>query len=390
MPRRKKKSSEINLDSLLDTLFNVVGILVLILVMVMLEASEVVKRAVEMMADLPEISIEDLEERHEEIEKLKELLAQLEADKKDLEKPVLDTKLTKSELDQLIAKLSAALAKLPDMKYDINQIRKTHEERQKQSTELQTQMTKARQELAELLAKLAKTPKREAPPDIEVSIPQPRDTPKGVSQRLFLCRGGRLIEYREADLIRKAEQVVRKFNRRKLPDSATHLGGYPAEDVVAYFEKFPQGKPFFRLEMLDYTARENPYMYLRVHLNDDEEKKVGATAADLASGKSTFESIAMGLNRAKQYAYFEVWEDSFDVYVEARKICEKANALAGWKPLKMNERWPKTIRLDTRKYRFYMLKPKPKPPKPKPPPKPAPKPKPADEKPPPLRESLID
>ena len=59
MRRRKKSSSGASLDSLLDTMTNVVGILVILLVVTQLGVSDAVKR---ISANAPKISVEELEQ----------------------------------------------------------------------------------------------------------------------------------------------------------------------------------------------------------------------------------------------------------------------------------------------------------------------------------------
>ncbi len=387
MPRRKKADNELNLDSLLDTLFNVVGILVLILVMVMLDATSAVKRAVQRLIDVPKISLEELDQKQEVQKQLEELLKQLSVRQDDLAKPAVSTTMDQAQLTVLIEKLKADLAKLPTLKYNLEEVRQVHAERTTQADELTKKLEVAKAELARLKALLDQTPLREAPPDIEVSIPTPRDAPQGLTPRIFLCRGGRIVDYREELLMRLAESNLRKFNSKKLSDTATHLGGYPGDEVAEYFAERKFGKPFFELEVLPYYKTGNPWVYLSVNLVEN----TGDTADTIAAGDSALEANLKNLPSVQQYALFEVWEDSFDVYVEARKVAERFNVLAGWRPYKMNENWPKRIRLGS-EYRFAVERPKPAPPAPpRPAPAPAPAPKPTGpQPPPPLDDSVID
>src|SRR5687768_6631726 len=63
MARRKSDLSGGNLDALMDTLTNVVGILIIILIMAQVCVGQALKKIV---SDLPEVSVEELQEIRDE------------------------------------------------------------------------------------------------------------------------------------------------------------------------------------------------------------------------------------------------------------------------------------------------------------------------------------
>src|SRR5687768_15739986 len=107
MARRKSSISGGNLDALMDTLTNVVGILIIILILVQVSVGQALRKIV---SELPEVTIEQLEQiradaadQLAEHQKLKELIeAQQrrgEADRQELAKlnPQLTTLETAAE-----------------------------------------------------------------------------------------------------------------------------------------------------------------------------------------------------------------------------------------------------------------------------------------------------
>jgi hypothetical protein len=84
----------------------------------------------------------------------------------------------------------------------------------------------------------------------------------------------------------------------------------------------------------------------------------------------------------KSYARFLVWPDSFDVYVEARSLCDERGVLAGWEPNTEDYQWKVPLGIKV------SCLGKPEPPPAKPPAKPADGPPPPP--PPPLPSDAVD
>ena len=85
--RRKPAEETGNLDSLLDALTNVVGILIIMLVVALLGMSEAVKRITQARELDEKVNVDHLLDKEKELEALKELLKQLEPDWRDMEPP---------------------------------------------------------------------------------------------------------------------------------------------------------------------------------------------------------------------------------------------------------------------------------------------------------------
>ena len=116
------------------------------------------------------------------------------------------------------------------------------------------------------------------------------------------------------------------------------------------------------------------------------KKDGGETAETLRGGRSKFERRIRQIDKNRFYAQFLVWPDSFEAYIEARKLCSDRDLLAGWKAQTANAEYTEDLATDLIRFGPKPI-PKPKPPTPpgQEPPKPPPPPKR-----PPLPESDID
>lgn len=337
MARRKPDDDDDGgLDSLLDTMTNVVGILVLVLIVTQMSVAEVVTRITT--------------ENKVDAETLAELAKELEA--KEIEKEDLETVL----IDPLSIDAEAQLAELERKKELLERRRKLLEEKEKQKnefamkiqqdreeaeknqkiikdtqakrTELQSLITVSLERRAELKAKLARTPKTEAPADIEVSIPNPRPPPKGAKQLVFLCKGDAVFPV-NLDLYREtgeanAKQIITRFKLDRDP-----AAGIDPKRFDEYWQRMKEKDAYFDIE---YFTSGNRWPRIRIKPREGS----GADADALATPRSQFRRAMATIDVTKHYGRFFVYPDSFSVYVSARRLCEEMGLLAGWEAVPEN------------------------------------------------------
>ena len=360
MARRKPDDDDDGgLDSLLDTMTNVVGILVLVLIVTQMSVAEVVTR----------ITTENKVDAETLAELAKELKVK-EEEKEDLESVLVDP---------LAIDAPAQLAELERKKELLERRRKLLEEKQKQKNEfamkikqdrekaeanqklikdtnakrveLQSLISTSLERRAELKAKLARTPKTKAPADIEVSIPNPRPPPKGAKQIVFICKGGSVFPV-NADLYRKtaqadAKQIIARFKLDR--DPAT---GIDPKRFDQYWQRKKQKDAYFDIEY--FTQGEQ---WPRIRMKPRQGS--GADAGALTTPRSQFRRGMATIDVTKAYARFYVYPDSFGVYVSARRLCQEMGLLAGWEAVSENWEYTSWVPGDIE------LGP-PRPPKPKP------------------------
>lgn len=344
--RRRKKSSEGSLDSLLDTMTNVVGILVIVLVVTQMGVGEAVKRIV---ARVPKVTPEALDAAKDESEELRKLVEKAQSDAKA--NP--NEQLTLTQVQKLKADLEREIKNLPMSDIKVDDARKIVQDRTKQKKELEDKIRKAEEELARIKAQLDQTKIVEAPPPKIIKLPNPRSAPKGIQPALFICREGRII-YLDLEAHKtKARAIVERAVRE------LYIGRTPAEvdcdRLVAYFDKrfYGDRDVQYRLRVINFE------LYLLL----ERRKDAGEPTERIVKNNSRLLQNVRKINPKTHYARFHVWADSFDTYIEARKVTDQRNLLAGWHPQTTKEEHRLHLGMKVK----CKGKPPPPPPKPKPP-----------------------
>ncbi len=364
MARRRSATSATggNLDSMLDTLTNVVGILVIVLVTVQLSSQEAASR---IAAEATKIDPEEVarieREAEEAARKAEEAAEALEAERKEVRNPKQRLMTLESE-----AAVLDELAKQADAQREAEARKRAAEmtaaEKKAQEAEkLERERKEAEKRLEEMRRELENLPALVAPPAKEVRLPDPRPAPPNTKELHVLCREGRLWVVDLDDLrekaIKRADYVVRA---RKLdPDGDKWIT--EGERFVEEFNKAPVKEDGFEMTLI---ARGTvPYLLLT------RAEKSGQAAEDAIKGNGL---LARTLRRTKPDAHivrFFVWPDSFETYLTARAFTGERGYAAGWSPTGSPDEY--TISLGT-----YRLGEKPPPPPPPPAGTPAPPPTP--------------
>ncbi|MFG0261488.1 MAG: hypothetical protein ACF788_03770 [Novipirellula sp. JB048] len=368
--RPPAEDDEGGLDSLLDTMTNVVGILVLVLIVTQMSVAEVVTR-VTAESNVNEEQIEELQKKlvakkqealelnrilvdpldidadaqRAELQKSKELL---ERRKKNIaeRKKQMNEFAIKIESDRELAKEKAA------------EIADNKAQREKMSQLLTTSLERK----AELEAILDKTPKRKAPADIQVSIPNPRPAPPGDKEATFVCVDNRVYPV-NAEFFRERAEFKAKAIIQRLGLDRNPAIGIDPEKFTSHYEKLKDQDNYFDVE---YYVHANTWPRIRLIPREGR----GANQSLLATPRSRFyRDVLSQLDTSKYYGRFHVLPDSFEVYTVARGVFSRLGVLAGWEP--QNADWVYTTHITG----GIRLGPPPPPPDPNA--KPNPKPKPA-------------
>jgi len=317
--RRRKKQSEGSLDSLLDTMTNVVGILVILLAVTQLGVGDAMKR---IRSSLPPVNPEQLQALLDEYRSQKDMLTQLLEQQGKLDETadedVQKKKLSLKEMMAEIERIRAALKKITIPKrIDTGQLQKLLQARKKEAEKLQKQLTKAQEELAKLKAMLDKTPEPTALAPKIVMLPDPRPVPRGADELTFICRKGRIYATTKEHVRKKAMDVIRRLKPRS--------GRYSADALVKYFAKGTVKTENFTLKL------SIPGYSTQIVLEPHE--KAGEDIARVKNINSRFKAAIRKARMAKTYyGFFQVWPDSYEEYLEARKIADRSKLPAGWQP----------------------------------------------------------
>ncbi len=335
------------LDSLLDTMTNVVGILVMVLIATQLG----VKDAVTRIADSDIVDTAMVEAAREKLLLTKNQRDTIESQLSDLA-PVDDNAIKvqiadlrrqldekraqvqqeKAVAEQFATRIATDQKKADEAKQKIKQIADTKAKRE----ELSKDVTKLLEQENTLKAMLAETKVQTAPPPKVVTLPDPRPAPEGARQVTFLCVNNRVYPIAADDwrdtIRKKAEFIV----------AARRLDGGPAVgvDEEKFMKEFKKANrrisdDFFEIEL--YASGIYP------RLKFIPKENAGATEDEVLKPRSRFQKMLFVLDKNKYYARFIVLPDSYEVYLAAREVSAKAGLLAGWDP--QGEGWQYTTHM---------------------------------------------
>lgn len=338
MRRRIRSESDDGggLDSLLDTMTNVVGILVMVLIATQLG----VKDAVNRISDSEIVDPEALAEAQAKLKLTEDQRQVLETQLSDLQNT--DDQTVQVELADLRRRLDATRSQLQQEKQKANQYAvKIEQDRkradaakkmlaalkdaEKNRDKLQQELTTALETEAKLKSQLAETPVPQAPPPKIVTLPDPRPAPEGARAVWFLCANNKVYPIAADDwrtTIRKqAEFIVQARGLDRGP-----AVGVDQERLFNEFRKGARSRrdDFFELEL--YAAG----IYPRIRFTP--KKNAGATIREVLNPRSRFQRILRSVDPNKYYARFLVLPDSYEVYLAARAVATEHNLLAGWEP----------------------------------------------------------
>jgi len=347
--RRKSQGVGLNLDSLMDTLTNVVGLLVLLLVFLQLGLGDAVKSIREKNPELFGLSEQDVEKAKESEKVQEELRKKLEEQRAEAE---LAVKKIQDSLAAEKSKLPPPPVAATTMKAE--EVQKLVDEHRKQADTLQVEFTKMDAQLAKLLAMLATTPDPKAPSNTAVTLPDPHPVPAGYEPLYLFCKENRIIcvnlqalRNAGADRIEanrssfewkspedkgklstgRGLQGAKKANVKSADIAKTVV--YDGKKIQDAFNANPMVFQDFKIRFKSYDTVAS----LNILLEPLGNK--GETEADLSGSHSKYVGLLSSIRAKKQkvFAQFLVSADSFGIYLEARTLLAKYEIPAGWQIL---------------------------------------------------------
>jgi len=338
MARRKSNTSATgaNMDSLLDALTNVVGILVIVLVAVQLSSQEAAQRMEEMIAQIDPAEQERIKQAAKDSEaKLEEmkLALQTESDKEKIDPDkllaILQEDVAAAELkakkDLLAAE--AAEKEAEEKKLAAEKLRRslmaqlaTLEEKEKEFTVSKT----------DLLAKLENMPTLNAPPPKEVRPPTPKDIPRNkdgnalLQERKVLVSNGKVIPF--VDPGKQMETAIK--NRLKIIIDKNKIdvgeGNYISNEsqamkLIDEFNKDPAKNKYFDLKLVRAGRQIRVEIVPTEECGEEPEKAV----------RGIFGTVLRNM-QGKWYLRYLVEPDSFETYMAMRKVTDSSGFYAGW------------------------------------------------------------
>lgn len=347
------------MDSLLDTLTNVVGILLLVMILTSVQMNAALSKILsEIMPVTPEQFQANKVLRENKLKELEELNRSVSAfsapDEITQQLAELDLEIDDMNSETSVADLQAQLAALQPKIEEEEAKKKVNEEN----------VNAASSELNRLIALLQGFSTQEGPPPTVVTLPAGREARDDAEARFVMCVGGRAywigdfyehaiavrneIEKNFAKLVYTGEEPgsytysfqgdewLRDRNRyddlrpRNAEGLVFRRFRYDGKKVIKHFQdnESKLGTP----DLIYYLSENTDRLTLAVGprkgggLAIDELFKSGSKLID--GFKSTFRD-SLG---KQHYLYFVVAPDSYAVYLEARTVAEQRQIPNGWRP----------------------------------------------------------
>lgn len=300
MARRRSASSEgaVSLDSLLDTMANVVGILVLLLIVVQVSVGGALER---IWGDVEKPTAAQLEAAEGEWHAVSEELERKRAQWQALGAPARG--------DDDTEKLARARARLD---------------------ELELAIAAAKGELTRVAVELEDAGDQPFESERVVRLPDPRPPPRGATEINYFCRYGRMNGADFGRIFGALRSGFAEVTGAQPWDREVPVSELPR--IASYFSSHRVGDGVYR-----WGVRPDPSNMRLEFILRWADTGAGLTTKDLRDPHSRFAVRLQTLDPDHHYLLFYVWSDSFEVYLQARRIAEDAGFSVGWRA------WPAEV-----------------------------------------------
>lgn len=324
---RKAKSE--SFDSLLDTLTNVVGILIIVLAVLRITVDDTGERIRRQEETSGQVTTTMIQAIQGELYRLQTVHESLASHRESLEE-------WGKKLAGIIAGLESRVAQLerdrgegtPEQSRQDLQDPLAHAENM--VGRLQTRRLRTSMELAELKKKKDGSRQRARADSIRLRLPVPETPPNQSDPVYFFCRYGRVVKVGRDVLFDELDTATRTVVGLALQPFSKRRNSAAARKLAEYLEEVPAGNENFRWRI---TEVDRSFLKRL----DWRQRSVGETATEIALERSRFRTDLDTLRSQDHFLQFYVWSDSFPAYLEARGIAQNRGLRVGWKAFDKNE-----------------------------------------------------
>jgi hypothetical protein len=250
--RKPHEEQELPFVALMDTMTNVVGVLIIVLVMVGLSVASAVKKV---LSDLPPVTKEELQQIQEQVKQLPEKIDPVKVEE---EQKQAESKLKRAIEDLKTVDTADVQAKMKFM--DLEAFQKQLEQRRKDRETSKVETDKMLVELERLKALLDKTPVYQPLPPTYVRLPNPRAYPEKPNEtRVLVAKQGVLFfnQIKFLQPILDGMEKVRsqlEFQKVEYPPFAKLLEGILGSPANAQ-KAWPEIAPLVGRVQIEYVAQ---------------------------------------------------------------------------------------------------------------------------------------
>lgn len=336
--RPKPHEEELPFVALMDTMTNVVGVLIIVLVMIGIGLAKSVRKV---LSDLPPVTIEEHAKLLKEVEETKPK-ADPQKVEEEIKKLTEDAKKATEELKTMEVTKEKQNIKI----VDLDDLQKQLAERKKERDAKKASVDKLLADIDKMKQQLDTTPVYVPPPAMVVKLPNPRPVPDKAEIHRFLVAGGKILFIDEDALADQAEAELKRAEQAASTSRETVKGpdGKPVMIRDKSGRTSPQRKITFDPKKLsDYFAR--------LHLGSREIKTdlvIAPNSPRLALRMTPLPNSGETIDRArnlisvyqtqlkkfkadpKAVVWFHVFKDSIETYLQARDIADQIGVPVGW------------------------------------------------------------
>jgi len=294
----------LSLNSLLDTLMNVVGVSLILLAAADLSLIRTMKQIAS--SNIPRDISQRLEAERTNVEQ-----AKAEATTSSLESAgVADEVAERVRLMSRLKGLDSAPTKFQELLEKLGQSQRSLKALQDEGSDLDSKVDAMKAEIAKLSADEARGVR-----GTTIQLPIRRTVAKELEAVSVVCRNGRVLILNYSQLGKALGDAMQTSQARFTSSMSTPQR---VRSVVSYFETADVGNQSFRLSLQPVGDNQQFRGFL---LSVLPRKPVAQVRESPVSAEDS--STLRSLNPASQYLRFLVWEDSFPLYLSLRGELEK-------------------------------------------------------------------
>lgn len=329
---------ELPFVALMDTMTNVVGVLIIVLVMIGISLARSVNKV---LSELPPVTVEEHAKLKKEID---DKTPQRDPEKVDEESAKLEREMTK--VNETLKTLDTTTEKQQVKLIDLESLTKQLDDRKKERDKSKAAVEKMLAEIDKLKQQLDTTPVFVPPPATVVKLPNPRPMPDKAEIHRFLIANNRILyideqawlDLVETELKRVEATLATSRETVKGPDgkpvmvkdksgrsSPQRKITYDSKKLAAHFAQRRLGSRDVKIEVE--PSATSP----RIPVKMIPQVNAGETIEQTRTLISNFQTV-MKKVKANPHgvAWFHVYKDSIPTYLQARDIADQLGVPVGW------------------------------------------------------------
>jgi len=342
-----------NLNSLLDTLANVIGILIIVFAVTQIIVTDAASKIKHYGYTANELNHNILKEKEQERDRLQEEIASMKSgdpnmpqrqeiyasicEIRDKYKDSKYAKIDASEINRIVLleyesrRISSEISELKDTyngsEYSTmapSELKILGETLKKELEIIYKSVNEYEQDKIRIDRLLNNNLNLSFNVDNSVRLPDPKPAPESAKPILWTCRYGKIMEV--------PIDPLSKLLNDEIPKSVGSSNSTVQRiiNAIKYFENNRIGVSEFYWKLIPVLDENNDLKSLYACISCDKE--AGEDKHELSLNHSTYKTrINYIKDKKDEYCFqFHVWEDSFDIYLTARQIASENGIRAGW------------------------------------------------------------